>query len=64
MARPMKTYPTLARGDRLQARRTGVWSEVVGFADRKRKIKLRSDADGRVRLSRNDPRELNKRFFL
>lgn len=54
----------LKKGDRIQARRTLVWSQVVGFADGRRKIKLRSDADGRTRLSVNDARQLSKRFYL
>ena len=54
----------LKKGDRLEARRTGVFSTVVGFADGKKKIKLRSDSDGRTRLSVNDPRQLSKRFYL
>lgn len=54
----------LKKGDRIQARRTLVWSEVVGFSDGRRKIKLKSDADGRTRLSVNDPRQLSKRFYL
>lgn len=54
----------LAKGDVLVARRTGFESEVVGFAQGKTKVKLRSSADGKVRLSKNDPRELRKRFYL
>lgn len=64
MATKARTGSDLRKGDVLTARRTGQRSEVVGFAEGKTKVKLRSEYDGKVRLSKNDARELRKRFYL